>query len=101
MWLILINHTVNPFILKGPDFLKFYLMLVLGLYVSFFTLRLLGEGISKLTFYFMVFIFLLGIVKLMKGILSDKPLGFLLIILLAELSVTLYVYLYYFNKRMQ
>jgi hypothetical protein len=37
----------------------------------------------------MISIFLLGIIKLIKGILLEKPIGFLIMILIAEVTVIL------------
>lgn len=89
MWLMAAPQTCNPVILKGPDFLKFYLMLVLGFYASLFIVNSLKETISGTTLYFAVFIFLLGIIKLIRGVMLGKPVGFLVIILIAECVVTL------------
>ncbi|ANF50686.1 hypothetical protein A0O34_09190 [Chryseobacterium glaciei] len=84
IWLIVNNDTFNPISLKGPEFLKFYLILLLGFYVSIFILKSFKDVVSKTTFYFMISIFVLGIVKLMRGIILEKPVGFLLIILAIE-----------------
>ncbi|PWW28569.1 hypothetical protein [Chryseobacterium sp. AG844] len=89
IWLMTVHQTFNPVILKGPDFLKFYVILVLGFYASFFMLNSLKETISGTTIYFAGFIFLLGIIKLIRGFLLGKPVGFLVMILIAECIVTL------------
>lgn len=89
IWLMTVYLTFNPVILKGPDFLKFYVILVLGFYASFFMLNSLKETISGTTIYFAGFIFLLGIIKLIRGFLLGKPVGFLVMILIAECIVTL------------
>ncbi len=91
IWLIEINHTLDPISLKGPHFLKFYLILVFGFYASIFALKIFRESISKTTFYFIISIFLLGIVKLIKGISLEKPVGFLIMILISELIVILFI----------
>ena len=91
IWLVVMNHTFNPLSLKGPDFLKFYLILIFGCYASLFALQALKESSSKTTFYFMISIFLLGVVKLIKGILLGKPVGFLIIILVMEIIIVLFV----------
>lgn len=80
IWLILTQQTYNPISIKGPEFLKFYLILVLGFYasVSF------KENSSKITLYFMILIMLLGIVKLIKGLMIGKPVGYLVMILMVE-----------------
>jgi len=89
MWLMAVPQTCNPVILKGPDFLKFYLILVLGFYASLFIVNSLKETISGTTLYFAGFIFLLGIIKLIRGVMLGKPVGFLVMILIAECVVTL------------
>jgi hypothetical protein len=91
LWLVLINHTFNPISLKGPTFLKFYLILLLGFYSSVFILKLFKEEVSKTTFYFMISIFILGIIKLIRGIFLGKPVGFLIMILFLEFIVILFV----------
>ena len=91
IWLFTVNHTFDPISLKGPHFLKFYLILVFGLYASVFALKVFGESISKATFYFMISIFLVGVIKLIKGILLAKPVGFLIMILILEFIVILFV----------
>jgi hypothetical protein len=67
IWLVLMNHSFNP-IFERSDFLKFYLILIFGCYASAFALQALKESSSKTTFYFMISIFLLGVVKLMNFI---------------------------------
>ncbi|KMQ69779.1 hypothetical protein ACM39_01645 [Chryseobacterium sp. FH2] len=91
LWLVINKETYNPITLKGPDFLKFYLILLLGFYSSFFLLKTLRETISKTTFYFMILIFSLGIVKLIRGIFLGKPIGFLAMILILESIVNLII----------
>jgi hypothetical protein len=87
MWLIVNKDTFNPVSLKGPDFLTFYLILLLGFYTSVFLLKLAKETFSKTTFYFIILIFALGIVKLIRGIFLGKPIGFLIMILIIEVIV--------------
>ena len=89
IWLILNKNIFNPISLKGPDFLKFYLILLLGCYASVLLLKSLKETVSKTTFYFMISIFVLGIVKLIRGIFLGKPVGFLIMILILEVIVML------------
>lgn len=91
IWLILNKNTFNPISLKGPDFLKFYLILLLGFYASVFLLKSLKEMVSKTTFYFMISILVLGIVKLIRGIFLGKPIGFLIMILILEVIVMLFL----------
>gem|GEM_PF-418904 len=101
IWLIAINHTLDPISLKGSYFLKFYFILVFGFYASIFALKFFGETISKTTFYFMISIFLLGIVKLAKGIFLDKPVGYLMMILVLEIIVSVFLNLFYVNHKMK
>lgn len=89
IWLMAAHQTFNPVILKGPDFLKFYLILVPGFYASLFILKTLKGAISGTTHYFAGFIFLLGIIKLIRGVMLGRPVGFLLMILITECIVTL------------
>ncbi len=91
LWLILVNHTLNPVSLKGPYFLRFYLILLSGFYVSIFILKLFKEMVFYTTFYFATAIFILGIVKLIRGIYLGKPVGYLLMILMVEIIVMAYV----------
>ncbi len=89
MWLVAECGTFNPVILKGPEFLKFYLILTLGFYTSVFMLKLLKDTLSKVTFYCMSLIFTLGAVKLIRGVILGKPVGFLVMILIGECVVIL------------
>lgn len=91
VWLVINKDTFNPISLKGPDFLKFYLILLFGFYSSVFGLKLFKESISKTTFYFMISIFILGIVKLIRGLFLGKPVGFLILILILEFIVILFI----------
>lgn len=100
LWLLIANHRFNPISLKGPDFLKFYLMLVFGFYLSVFALQAFKKSFSKTTVYFMISIFLLGVIKLIKGILLGKPVGFLIIILVLEIIVMLFIKLSHINQKM-
>jgi len=90
-WLVMNTDTINPISLKGPDFLKFYLILLFGFYSSVFVLKLFKESISKTTLYFMISIFILGIVKLVRGLFLGKPVGFLILILILEFIVILFI----------
>ena len=101
IWLITINHTLDPISLKGHYFLKFYFILVLGFYASVFALEFFGETISRTTFYFLISIFLLGVVKLAKGIFLGKPIGYLMMILILEIIVSVFLNLFYVNHKMK
>lgn len=90
-WLVINTDTINPISLKGPDFLKFYIILLFGFYSSVFGLKLFKESISRTTFYFMISIFILGIVKLVRGMFLGKPVGFLILILILELFVLVFI----------
>jgi len=90
IWLILTQQTCNPISIKGPEFLKFYLILVIGFYTSVMILKSFEENSSKTMFYFMILIFLLGIVKLIKGLIIGKPVGYLVMILIVEGIIILY-----------
>lgn len=93
IWLVFTHHTFNLISLKGPSFLFFYLLLIIGFYVSIFILKLIKQKISEVTFYFMISIFILGIIKLVKGMFLGKPVGFLIMILVLELIVIFFIHL--------
>ncbi|WP_106917824.1 hypothetical protein [Chryseobacterium aurantiacum] len=101
LWLIETCHTFNPFTLKGPGFLKFYLLLLLGFYSSIFILKLLKQTISKTTLYWMLLIFVVGIIKVIRGILLGKPVGFLVMILILECIVILLFKLFYVKNKIK
>ncbi|EJL74662.1 hypothetical protein PMI13_00904 [Chryseobacterium populi] len=84
IWLIFTQHTYNPISVKGTEFLKFYLILLLGFYTSVMISKSLKKTSSKTTLYFMIFILILGIVKLIKGLMIEKPVGYLVMILMIE-----------------
>lgn len=84
IWLVVNKDTFNPISLKGPDFLTFYLIFLFGFYASVFLLKICKEAISKTTLYCMILIFLLGLIKLARGIFLEKPVGFLVVILITE-----------------
>jgi len=97
IWLIATHNTFNPIGLKGPYFLIFYILLIFGFYASVFVLKRFGEKASKTTFYWMISIFALGIVKLIRGIMLGKSVGFLLMLLAMESIVLLIFTLSQFN----
>lgn len=86
-WIFINKDTLNPMDLLGPDFLKFYLMLIFGTYLSIFLLKLLKETISKITCAVIILIFLLGIIRLIRGFFLGRPVGYLVIILIMEFIV--------------
>lgn len=95
------SHTFNPVILRGPEFLKFYWLLVLGFYASVFVLKLFKETVSKIALSFMILIFLLGLIKLVRGILLGKPVGFLVMILIVECFAGVFLIKYYFKENIK
>ena len=101
IWLSVFNHTFDPVSLKGHYFLKFYLLLVLGFYISVFALKFFGETVSKTTYCFLISVFLLGIVKLARGIFLGKPIGYLMIILILEIIVFMFIRLFNINSKMK
>ncbi|QBJ87287.1 hypothetical protein DDI74_13890 [Chryseobacterium gleum] len=101
IWLWTTYQTFNPIALKGPDFLKFYILLILSFFTSTFILNFFREKISEVTFYFSGFIFLLGIIKLIRGVVLERPVGFLVMILIAECIVTLVFMSIHFNKKIK
>lgn len=90
IWLVLTHETYNPISLKGPEFLKFYGMLLLGFYLSVIILKSFKVGPSKITLYFMIFILMIGIMKLTKGLMIGKPVGYLIVLLIIQGIVILY-----------
>ncbi len=97
IWLINTGNAFNPFVLKGPGFLRFYLILLFGFYASALTLKIIGEPFSKITFYAMILIFILGVIKLIRGMVLGKPIGYLMFILLLEIIVLVIVKWSYIN----
>lgn len=84
-------HTYNPILLKGPDFLMFYLMLIITFYLSVFIGGVFKESISGNTFLFMILIMAVGFIKLIRGLILGKPIGFLIIILIMEVIINLFI----------
>jgi hypothetical protein len=84
IWLIITHHIYNPISMRGPEFLKFYLILLLGSYAFIMILKFFKEGNSKITSYFMIFILMIGIVKLIKGLMLEKPVGYLIMLLVIQ-----------------
>ncbi|PKF75099.1 hypothetical protein [Chryseobacterium sp. PMSZPI] len=101
IWLFGEHDTFNPITLKGPEFLTFYLILLLGFYSSIFLLKIAKESISKITFYGMSGIFVLGIIKLIRGLLLGRPIGFLMMILILECIVGVLVIQFYFKNQIK
>lgn len=99
IWLYTENHSLNPVMAKGPDFLKFYLILVLGTYLVTFFLKRSGETTLKTSLYFIFFILILGIIKLVRGISLGKPVGFLIMILILEFIIMMLVMSYHIKHK--
>ncbi|WP_162087810.1 hypothetical protein [Chryseobacterium aquaeductus] len=99
IWLVTEHKTYQPLFLKGPDFLKFYIILLSGIYLSIFMLKFFKESISKTTFYFLISIFILGLIKLIRGLYLGKPVGYLVMILVIEIAVIIIIKSYQFNKK--
>ncbi|QIY91723.1 hypothetical protein [Chryseobacterium gallinarum] len=87
IWLFSKHHTFNPITLKGPDFLQFYSILLLSVYAVIPLLKMLKEPVSKTVLYGISLVFILGIIKLVRGLILGKPIGFLAMILLLECIV--------------
>lgn len=101
IWLFFTGNTMNPIALKGPDFLRFYLILLFGFYASVFALKIAEEPLSGVTRYGMIFIFTLGATKLIRGIFLGKPVGFLLLILIMEIIVFLFINSNHINRKIR
>ncbi|KPE50574.1 hypothetical protein [Chryseobacterium indologenes] len=99
IWLYAENHTLNPLMVKGPEFLKFYLILILGTYLITFFLKRSGGTALKTSLYFISLILILGIIRLARGISLGKPVGFLIMILIMEIVVIMILMFYYFNHK--
>lgn len=87
IWLFSKHHTFNPITLKGPDFLQFYSILLLSVYAVIPLLKMMKEPVSKTVLYGISLVFILGIIKLVRGLILGKPIGFLAMILLLECIV--------------
>ncbi|WP_353147760.1 hypothetical protein [Chryseobacterium sp.] len=101
IWLVTECHTFNPVMLKGPEFLIFYSILLFGFYASVCLLKLLKESISKITFYGMSLIFALGMIKLIRGIILGKPIGFLVTMLFLECIVGMLLIKFHFKYKIK
>jgi uncharacterized protein YhhL (DUF1145 family) len=99
IWLIAVNNTLNPFSLKGPDFLRFYLIFIFMFYSLILILKYFKYKISETEVYGLVSIILVGIIKLFIGIYLGKPVGFLIAILLSELIVLVIITRSYFRRQ--
>ena len=99
IWLMAEHKTYHPIFMKGPDFLKFYIILLTGIYLSVFMLKFVKESVSKTTFYFLILIFIIGVIKLIRGLHLGKPVGYLVIILIIEIAVIFIVKSFQFNKK--
>lgn len=94
-------HTLNPIMVRGPEFLKFYSSLTIGFYLSLFCLRFFRENLSGTSFCFMVIIFILGAIKLFRGLSLDRPVGILFSILVAEILINMIFISIEFKQKMK
>lgn len=99
VWLALNHQGLNPFLLKGPEFIRFYLILAGGFFVSVLWMKINRKEIPKIMFYFATAIFIVGITKLLRGVILGKPIGYLTVILIIELIVILIIKVSYCNKK--
>ena len=100
-WLFRFQHTFNPITVKGPEFLKFYLMILIGFYLSVLLSKFLKIYQRNMVFCFLVSIMLLGIAKLIRGLYLGKPVGYLMIILIIEVIVILIFKFNDFNRKLK
>lgn len=70
-------HTWNPFSVSGPHFLKFYILLSLIVYLFPVT--------RKLSFLLLI----LGITRIMQGLYNEKPVLYLLFLVILNIILTL------------
>lgn len=101
IWLYILHQTYNPILLKGPDFLKFYLLLLMTLYLMIFTVNRLKIHNRKISFIFLISILSLGITKLFRGLYLNKPIGYLVMILIIETIVILIFTKIHFNRKLK
>ncbi|WP_262150273.1 hypothetical protein [Chryseobacterium foetidum] len=101
VWLYLSHQTFNPILLKGPDFLKFYLLLLMVFYLMIFIGKRLKINNRKILLYFMLSVLALGIIKLFRGLYLNKPIGYLLMILITEIIVMMALIQIQFNHKLK
>ncbi|KQS90113.1 hypothetical protein ASG21_14205 [Chryseobacterium sp. Leaf394] len=100
-WLFISHQTLNPITLKGPAFLQFYLIILTGLCVTVILGKLLKINNLRSILYFLIIIFSLGIIKLIRGIYLGKPVVYLTVILMIEITVILFFKSTHFNKKLK
>lgn len=101
IWLYVSHQTFNPILLKGPDFLKFYLLLLMVLYLMIFIGHRLKINNRKVLLYFMLSVLALGITKLFRGLYLNKPIGYLVMILITEIIVMMALTQIQFNRKLK
>ncbi|MDR2234803.1 MAG: hypothetical protein LBE92_01655 [Chryseobacterium sp.] len=101
IWLNIEKQTFNPVILKGPDFLKFYMILLSGTCLVAFLLKRSTANFPKTTLYFFFFILVLGLIKLIRGINLGKPIGFLVMIMIVEVIIILIIIYHHINHKIK
>ncbi|MDQ1098172.1 MULTISPECIES: hypothetical protein [Chryseobacterium] len=87
LWIGLMHQTLNPFALKGPEFLSFYSILLFGWYITLLFAKFYKGSFSKTTVVFGVFIFIFGAIKFVKGVYLGKPVGLLILMLIIQVIV--------------
>ncbi|MBD8083155.1 hypothetical protein [Chryseobacterium caseinilyticum] len=100
-WLFISHQTLNPITLKGPIFLQLYLIILTGFCVTVILGKLLKINNPRPILYFLISIFSLGIIKLIRGIYLGKPVGYLTVILMIEITVILFFKSTHFNRKLK
>jgi len=84
-------HTWNPFSVKGPLFLSFYMLLMLIVYADIVLLNwyLTGKG-DTLRYAGLITgaILVLGVARVIQGLYNAKPVGYLVLLLLLHLAIS-------------
>lgn len=79
----------NPYTLNGPRFLHFYVVLLSILYAGYILSLIPGRQNTLVLKFFpaiLVWIGIGGIIRLIQGIFNAKPVGFLILLLIAHLT---------------
>lgn len=75
-------HTWNPFSIKGPLFLKFYMLLMLIVYAGIILLKGKHAGlIIGITL-------MLAVARIIQGLYHAKPVGYLVLLVLLHLAIS-------------
>jgi hypothetical protein len=95
IWLYQQQGTVNPFAIKGPEFLIFYLSLWVLSFSSIIINRPITNRSILASTYFSVqnivlaTVYLLGLIRLIRGIYLGRPVGYLVLILIAAFILSI------------